>query len=87
MVEAVRARITSKGQVTLPKAVRDALGLEQGSVVEFDVRDGEAVMRPAGTGFLARYGSVASRQQPEDWTQVRSKARKMVSSRRGEKRR
>lgn len=33
-------RLTSKGQVTIPKAVRDDLGLGPGDVVEF-VRDGE----------------------------------------------
>ena len=33
-------RLTSKGQVTIPKADRDALGLRPGDVVEFE-RDGE----------------------------------------------
>lgn len=39
-------RLTSKGQVTIPKAVRDDLGLRPGDVVEFE-RDGERV-------FIAR---------------------------------
>jgi antitoxin PrlF len=33
-------RVTSKGQVTIPKADRDALGIRPGDVVEFE-RDGE----------------------------------------------
>lgn len=33
-------RLTSKGQVTIPKAMRDAIGLRPGDVVEFE-RDGE----------------------------------------------
>ena len=37
--------VTSKGQITLPKAVRDALGLRPGTEVEFDVSDGRAVLR------------------------------------------
>lgn len=37
--------ITSKGQITLPREVREALGLRTGSQVEFVVRDGEAIMR------------------------------------------
>lgn len=38
-------RVTSKGQVTIPKATRDALGLVPGSEVEFIVQGGEAVLR------------------------------------------
>ena len=35
-------RITSKGQVTIPKQIRDALGMLPGTEVEF-VRDGEKI--------------------------------------------
>jgi AbrB family looped-hinge helix DNA binding protein len=31
------ATVTSKGQVTLPRAVRDALGLQFGSEVDFEI--------------------------------------------------
>lgn len=41
--------LTSKGQVTIPKKVRDALHLQPGSAVEFAVNaDGEVVLRKAG---------------------------------------
>ncbi len=41
--------ITTKGQVTIPKRVRDALGLKPGDDVDFVVGDsGEAVLRRAG---------------------------------------
>jgi AbrB family looped-hinge helix DNA binding protein len=39
------ATVTSKGQITLPKRVRDALGIEAGSQVEFEVQGGVALMR------------------------------------------
>lgn len=40
-------QVTSKGQVTIPKHVRDALGIGPGSAVEFEVRpEGEAVLLP-----------------------------------------
>ena len=39
------ATVTSKGQITLPKAVRDALGLQPGAEVEFRVKGGEAILR------------------------------------------
>lgn len=41
-------RVTSKGQITIPKHIREALGLEPGSRVEFDVDDqGRVVLQPA----------------------------------------
>lgn len=40
----VSAKITSKGQVTLPKPVRDALGLEAGDRLLFRVVDGHALV-------------------------------------------
>lgn len=42
--------ITVKGQVTIPKRVRDALHLSPGDGVEFTVNaDGEVVVNKAGT--------------------------------------
>lgn len=41
--------LTSKGQVTIPKQIRDALNLAPGSSVEFAVnREGEVVIHRAG---------------------------------------
>lgn len=41
--------MTVKGQVTIPKRVRDALRLAPGDGVDFEVnRDGEVVVRKAG---------------------------------------
>ena len=38
--------VTSKGQVTIPKKVRDRLGIEAGSAVAFELTDaGEVVLR------------------------------------------
>ncbi len=40
-------KITSKGQVTIPQAVREQAGLHPHSEVEFEVRkNGEVVIRP-----------------------------------------
>ncbi|HEY4065845.1 MAG TPA: AbrB/MazE/SpoVT family DNA-binding domain-containing protein [Burkholderiaceae bacterium] len=39
--------MTSKGQVTIPKAVRQQLGLKQGTRVAFVVEGDHAVLRPA----------------------------------------
>ena len=34
------ATLTSKGQVTVPKTVRDALGLRQGDTLQWDLEEG-----------------------------------------------
>ena len=36
----MKAKVTSKGQVTLPKSCRDRLGLKTGTILDFEVVDG-----------------------------------------------
>ena len=49
-----RARITSKGQVTVPVEVRRLLGLRTGDQITFDVESGGVRVRPArGPGTFA----------------------------------
>ena len=44
-------QVTVKGQVTIPKRVREHLGIKPGSGVEFEVgTKGEVVLRKAGQG-------------------------------------
>ena len=38
------ARVTSKGQVTVPKAVRDALGINEGDEIIFRVEGNQAIL-------------------------------------------
>lgn len=40
----IAAKVTSKGQVTVPKAVRDALGITEGDEVVFRVDGNRAVL-------------------------------------------
>lgn len=47
----MKSVVSEKGQVTIPKACRDRLGLRAGSVLNFEARDGKLV---------------AVKQQPED---------------------
>lgn len=56
------ATITSKGQLTLPKPIRQALGVDVGGKVAFELRGGEVIVTrteegrhedPAIAGFLA----------------------------------
>lgn len=53
----VAAKITSKGQVTVPKAVRDALGISEGDEVVFRVEGNRAVLSRT-RDFLDLAGSI-----------------------------
>lgn len=52
-----QAKITSKGQVTIPADVRDALGLREGDTISFEVDDqDQARLRAVRVGSpFARY--------------------------------
>jgi len=39
-------RVGKKGVIVIPKAVREALHIAEGSLLELEVRDGEIVLRP-----------------------------------------
>lgn len=41
------AKLTSKGQITLPKPIRQALGVSVGGKVAFDLRHGEVIVTRA----------------------------------------
>jgi AbrB family looped-hinge helix DNA binding protein len=53
------ARLTSKGQVTIPKLVREALDLHEGDEVVFRVERARAVVAKT-PDFLGLAGSVAA---------------------------
>lgn len=44
----MRVRITSKGQVTIPQAIREKAGLLPNTEVEFELKGGRVLLRPAG---------------------------------------
>lgn len=51
--------VTVKGQVTIPKRVRDALGIEPGDGVEFVVEGGRVLLVAAGKpGITGSYGAL-----------------------------
>lgn len=39
----MKGTVSEKGQVTIPKACRDRLGLHAGSVLDFEARDGKLI--------------------------------------------
>ena len=57
----VTAFITSKGQITIPKVVRNSLGLNPGDRVAFEVRgQSEVVLRPLIKSVEEVFGRLSS---------------------------
>ncbi|MDO8670517.1 MAG: AbrB/MazE/SpoVT family DNA-binding domain-containing protein [Dehalococcoidia bacterium] len=72
--------VTSKGQVTLPKQIRDALGIDPGSEVEFELEEGRAILRKSiNTEVLARWEGYLRGQLPA------GSVDEMIESLRGER--
>jgi antitoxin PrlF len=72
----VTAKVTAKGQITLPKAVRDALGLRRGDEVVFRVESGRAVLAKT-PDFLELAGAVPvpPSKRGTSWDEVRRSTR------------
>jgi AbrB family looped-hinge helix DNA binding protein len=77
------ARITIRGQVTVPRRVREALRLSAGDAVEFQLNgNGEFVLRKAPTA--AREGPPGSRRMhPRVEAQMRRRAAELLALLRG----
>jgi len=55
------ATMTSKGQITVPKEIRDRLGLEAGRRIDFQIdRSGRLVLRPRSRDIRALRGFLKS---------------------------
>ena len=72
------ARITSKGQVTIPRSVREALDLREGDEVIFRVEDARAVLAKT-PDFLSLAGSVRvpSGKRGTPWDEVLQRTRRV----------
>lgn len=79
----ISSRLSSKGQVTVPKPVRDVLGMEPGDSLLFRVEGGRASLSKTGD-FIAMAGTVpvpaAKRGTP--WDEVLKEARGTRAERR-----
>lgn len=45
----IHSRITSKAQTTIPRAVREALGISAGDTLAYEIKDGVVILRRAAT--------------------------------------
>jgi AbrB family looped-hinge helix DNA binding protein len=72
----IAAKMSSKGQITVPKAVRDALGIGEGDNVVFRVEGNRAVLARTPE-FLSLAGTikVPAARRNAAWDDVISKTR------------
>lgn len=65
--------VTSKGQVTVPKAIREKLGIKQGDRIEFVSENGRTIVRRARplanpfTKYVGALGTFKSRKEINAW--------------------
>lgn len=78
----VGSKITSKGQTTIPKRIRERLNLEPGDRVLFVERENEIVLQPVKHTLLDLKGSVEPRRSPENFEKIRGEVKKQVMERR-----
>jgi AbrB family looped-hinge helix DNA binding protein len=73
--------MTRKGQVTIPKEIRDRLGLRRGTKLLFLLRDEELSVRPVQGTILELKGSVKASHRPEDFVAIRETVKQAVARR------
>ena len=73
--------LTSKGQTTIPKDVRNLLGLEPNDKIIYMVEGKRVVLKPLKGNILDLRGSVATKEKPIDFKKLRDTTRKKVARR------
>ena len=71
--------VTSKGQTTIPKEIRELLKLKPKDRLFYLVEEGKVILKPLQGDILELRGSVPAREQPEDFDAVRAATRKAVA--------
>ncbi len=72
--------VSSKGQITLPRFFREALGLKPGSVVSLELEEGELRLRPASAATARRLaGSLRRYARPGTIKSIRAHVKREVA--------
>ncbi|MBI1741982.1 type II toxin-antitoxin system PrlF family antitoxin [Candidatus Acetothermia bacterium] len=75
----IGSKLTSKGQTTIPKEIREYLGLQPGDRVVFLRKDGQVVLQGVNETFLDLRGRVKARHRPEDFEHIRHQTKRRVA--------
>lgn len=65
--------VTSQGQITIPKEVREALAISTPAKIFMSVQDKQATIKPV-PDFFSLYQSIKSKKRPVDWDEVEKAA-------------
>jgi antitoxin PrlF len=77
----VAAKVSSKGQITLPKQIRKLLNVDTGSVVVFETKENNVFLKQTKTLSEFR-GILKGKVTPADSDKVRATAKERVARRR-----
>ena len=68
----ISATVTSKGQVTIPKPIRDLLNISQNDLLVFTVKKPKTVIvNPIKTDIMSLYGSLKSNKKYIPLSEIR----------------
>ena len=73
--------ITRKGQTTIPKPIRDFLGLKPNDKIFYLIEDNKVILKPMHGDILELRGSVKPKKTPENFEHVRKIVKKKVGKR------
>ncbi len=79
-----QAKITSKGQVTIPKKIREKMNLQSGDKVQFKVNEkGDATMHHFSRSITERAGSLQkyAKKEPVSIEEMNEAVKKMAVER------
>ena len=82
--------LTSKGQITIPRAVRERLGIRQGDRLEFALDGERVVLQPAGVAPVSRVAGALGHlrgRRPVSAEAMRSAVRRRARAKRAGSRR
>lgn len=72
----LESTLTRKGQVTIPKEIRDRLGMKEGEKVFFVMRDEEVILKVVKGTILDLKGSVRPSSSPENFEKIRQSVKR-----------
>ena len=73
--------VTSKGQTTLPKAIRERFRLASGMKLEYELKDNGIMIRPKHRELLIMQlrGSLKHLDDGRPWREIREEARRFAA--------
>jgi len=71
--------LTKKSQITLPKQVREFLGVKPGEQITFVIEDNSVKIIPVKSKLEENFGKVKPIQKPEHFKQIREFVEKEIA--------